>query len=225
MCSIRGESGLRLIFGGAKSQGMLGQLWGVDPETLQWTDIETSARPERAPPASESAAPNFEKIRNKLPDTELSVSGVDVDEVIAGKRSHWAVQASGTLLDRPVASLELDALLPGDALLLPAMIRPREGTARPALLLWPGIPEDRDADVPSFTWLCWGDDPRGWMHLATPEIRAQRWKRSELFPMQVALRVQPDAPGKRARLPKNWIDAELFDALAKECKKMLKVLW
>ena len=63
------------------------------------------------------------------------------------------------------------------------------------------------------------------MPLETPEIRAQRWTRSEFFPMQIALRGLPEAPGKRVRLPKSWVDAELFDALAKECKKMLKVLW
>jgi hypothetical protein len=31
--------------------------------------------------------------------------------------------------------------------------------------------------------------------------------------------------GRRARLPERWTDAENFQALARECKKLLKVLW
>jgi hypothetical protein len=61
--------------------------------------------------------------------------------------------------------------------------------------------------------------------MLTPEIRSQRWKRSDLFPMQVAIRKLPEIPGKRDRIPKSWVDPELFEALAKECKKLLKVLW
>ena len=225
MAILRQEEGSRVVFGGAQSQGMLGRLWTTSAEQLEWHELKLGDRPEREAPDSNHPAPNFEKIRNKLPEDAKSLAQVDVDEVVGGLRGYWVVQSSGTLLERPVAPMPLDELLPGDALLLPAMLRPKQGTARPGLLLWPGLPNDRDGDPPAALWLCWGDDPRGWMPMLTPEIRAQRWKRSDLFPMQVAIRKLPDAPGRRERLPKNWVDPELFEALAKECKKLLKVLW
>ena len=32
-------------------------------------------------------------------------------------------------------------------------------------------------------------------------------------------------PGHRTPLPSRWVDAELFAALGRECKKLLKVIW
>jgi hypothetical protein len=64
------------------------------------------------------------------------------------------------------------------------------------------------------------------MHLSTPSIRKQGWSRREVFPLEVALRGDPPAvAGHRPALPRRWHDPELFAALAKECKKLLKVLW
>ena len=31
--------------------------------------------------------------------------------------------------------------------------------------------------------------------------------------------------GNREPLPEKWVDPELFAALARECKKLLKVIW
>ena len=105
------------------------------------------------------------------------------------------------------------------------MIRLHEGTARPALLLWPGVADD-EREPQSPQWLTWGDEPRGWMPLRTPDIRAQGWSRRDVFPMQIALpRAVPELAGHRAPLPDRWVDAELFAALGRECKKLLKVLW
>jgi hypothetical protein len=63
------------------------------------------------------------------------------------------------------------------------------------------------------------------MPLETPQIRAQGWSRTDLFPMQVALSAVPTVAGNRAAIPEKWVDPELFQALARECKKLLKVLW
>jgi hypothetical protein len=130
----------------------------------------------------------------------------------------------GALLERPVTRRPAADLLPGDALLLPAMIRPREGTARPALLLWPGTP-DPHREPPEPQWLVWGDNPRGWVPLETPQIRAQGWSRADLFPMQIAVLGVPTIAGNRQPIPEKWVDPDLFHALARECKKLLKVLW
>ena len=35
----------------------------------------------------------------------------------------------------------------------------------------------------------------------------------------------PVVAGRRATVPARWVDAELFAALVKECKRLLKVLW
>ena len=48
-----------------------------------------------------------------------------------------------------------------------------------------------------------------------------------MFPIQVALAGVPEGvPGKRSKeYDPKWVDREHFEALAKECKKLLKVLW
>ena len=128
------------------------------------------------------------------------------------------------MLERPCGTLAAGDVLAGDALLLPAMFRLHQGDARPGLVLWPGAAEGRPLGAVQL--LTWGDRPREWLHLTTPEIRKQGWSRREVFPLQVALRdAPPQVAGRRPRLSKRWHDRELFGALAKECKKLLKVLW
>lgn len=223
---IEREGAVHLVLGGPQSDGMLGRLWLEDPASLDWEDVPERSRPLReAPRERERSAPNFEQIRNKLPDESRALAKLSVDDVIGGRVGYWVVEHSGQWTERATARLDREALLPGDTLLLPAMVRTREGTVRPALLAWPGVPEDRDGEPADPMWLCWGDDPRGWMPMATPQIREQRWTRSDLFPMQVSLRALPEAPGRRARLNPRWVDKEQFDAMARECKKLLKVLW
>jgi len=108
---------------------------------------------------------------------------------------------------------------------LPAMIRMHEGTARPALLVWPGV-ADEDRPRPPLQWLTWGDDPRAWVPLETPALRQQAWSRRGVFPLQIALpHAAPEVAGHRTALPSRWVDPELFAALGRECKKLLKVLW
>jgi hypothetical protein len=105
------------------------------------------------------------------------------------------------------------------------MLRLHEGTVRPGLVLWPGVAAD-DRALPRMRWLTWGHEPRGWIELDTPQIRAQGWSRREVFPLQTALRQAPPAvAGRRPAIPERWVDAELFAAFVKECKKLLRVLW
>ncbi len=90
-------------------------------------------------------------------------------------------------------------------------------------MLWPGTP-DPHREPPEPQWLVWGDNPRGWMPLETPQIRAQGWSRTDLFPMQIAVRRAPDRRRQPRADPREWVDPELFQALARECKKLLKVI-
>ena len=61
--------------------------------------------------------------------------------------------------------------------------------------------------------------------MRTPSIRKQGWSRTDLFPWQVALARKPALAGSRVELPEKWFDKSLFDALKRECKHLLKVLW
>ncbi len=223
-----GDGKPQLVLAGAHADGQLGRLWREDPEALEWEDLPLDPRPEAEPepePSADKDRPSFVPTRNKVEGEPLS--SIKVDDVLAGKTPFWITRDHGTVLERPVARLELDKLLPGDTLVVPAMIRLREGTARPALLLWPGTARPaEEAARPEPRWLTWGDKPVGWMLLDTPQIREQRWSRGDLFPMQVALAASPgDIPGRRAPLPDRWVDTEQFEALARECKKAMKVLW
>jgi len=238
MALIIEEDRRTLVLGGPKADGQLGRLWTEDPESLAWETLELTARTlvEPPPPPDPDAEPtppqrpSFIATKNKLTGPKLRELAVDeiVGALTSTQPNYWVTHGAGTLLDRPVQRLAADAILPGDAILLPAMIRFAEGTARPALLVWPGVVDDpnKHADAPDLQWLVWGDDPRAWMALETPEIRAQKWARTDVFPIRVALPGVPEGlPGKRVRLDPKWIDAEHFGALAKECKKLLKVLW
>ncbi len=232
MCLVVDDDKRTLVLGGPRADGQLGRLWTVEVEALDWQELEFGARtlaepppppdPDAEPPPAQK--PSFVATKNKLSGAKLRE--IAVDEIVGGKLDYWLTTATGGLLDRPVQQLAPADILPGDAILLPAMVRFAEGTARPALLVWPGVVEDHLGPAPELQWLVWGDEPRGWMPLETPEIRQQKWSRTEVFPLRVALAGVPEAlPGKRARIDPKWIDREHFEALARECKKLLKVLW
>lgn len=227
-CIAIGDDG-QLVLAGPHADDQLGRLWREDPAALSWEPLplgpRTLVEPEPAAPEGEpaKAAPSFVPTRSK-PSGE-PITAIKVDDVLAGAPALWVTKPTGTLLERPAhAAAEAD-VLPGDAVILPAMVRMHEGTARPALLLWPGVADD-DREPADPQWLVWGDRPRGWMPLRTPEIRAQGWSRRDVFPLQIALPREPPAlPGHRVALPSRWVDPELFAALGRECKKLLKVLW
>lgn len=218
----------RLILGGPQADGTLGRLWRVDPGALTWQPAKLGKRTLAEPKPAEAAEgvdnrPNFTPTRSKLSGPPLA--DLKVDAVLAADtQAVFTTHGHGALLERPVVRRPAAELLPADALLLPAMLRPREGTARPALLLWPGTP-DPHREPPEPQWLVWGDNPRGWMPLETPQIRAQGWSRADLFPMQIAVLGAPVVSGNRQPIPEKWVEPELFHALARECKKLLKVLW
>jgi hypothetical protein len=229
-CMARGPDGA-LVFAGPQSDDQLGRLWRVAPDDLTWTPLplgkRTLVEPVAAEPTADGATPharpNFIATRSKLSGPPLAQ--LKVDDVIAGTHPFWVTRASGTLAERPVEERKPEDVLAADALLLPAMIRFHDGVARPALLLWPGV-ADELREIPPLEFLAWGDRPRGWISLRTPEIRAQGWSRREVFPLQTALAVAPPVvAGRRAPVPARWTDAELFAALVKECKRLLKVLW
>lgn len=217
---------LRLVLGGPQAEGMLGRLWRVDPDALAWQPARLGARTlvEPRPGEPEGARrPDFTPTRSKL--TGPALAALKVDAVLAADaRQVFVTHGHGALLERPVARRPASDVLPGDALLLPAMVRFREGTARPALLLWPGTP-NASREPPPLQWFVWGDAPRGWIALETPAIREQGWSRADIFPMQIAVVAAPTVAGNREALPEKWVDPEAFAALARECKKLLKVIW
>jgi hypothetical protein len=225
-CVVAGTDAC-LWLGGPTADGQLGRLWSVDPGTLSWSPIPLRSRgapPPDADPAApreEARAPTFVAVRSRIEGTPLSE--LRVDDVL-GCDGFFVTTSTGSLLERPVTRATLEKILPGDALLLPAMVRFEEGTARPALLLLPGNPSGGTAPEPE--WLVWGDAPRGWMPLRTPEIREQKWERRGVFPLQVALpAAHPDGLAGHGSVPRRWVDPELFAALTRECRKLLKVLW
>ncbi len=215
----------RLVLGGPQADGTLGRLWRVDPAALGWQPVKMTRRTPVEPKPAEAVdnRPNFTPTRSKL--TGPPLGELKVDAVLgADAQAVFVTHGHGALLERPVVRRPAAEVLPADALLLPAMLRPREGTARPALMLWPGTP-DPHREPPEPQWLVWGDNPRGWMPLETPQIRGQGWSRANLFPMQIALAAVPTVAGNRPAIPDKWVDPELFQALARECKKLLKVIW
>ena len=215
----------RLVLGGPQADGTLGRLWRVDPTALGWQPAKLGKRTLVEPKPTEAAdrRPDFTLTRSKL--TGPPLAELKVDAVLGSDaQAVFVTHGHGSLLERPVLRRAAAEVLPADALLVPAMLRPREGTARPGLLLWPGT-HDPHREPPEPLWLVWGDNPRGWMQLETPQIRAQGWSRTNLFPMQIAITALPAVAGNRATLPEKWVDPELFQALARECKKLLKVIW
>jgi len=222
-----------LIFGGPQADGLLGRLWRADPEALEWSELPLGSRTLLpAPPKKEKndeAAPSKREVPDFTP-TRTKIEGapplaqLKVDTILAQPSTVLITTAQGSLLERPFTAVDPAKVMPADTVILPAMIRPRQGVARPALLLWPGVRDPTREPKPP-QWLVWGDSPRGWMELETPQIREQGWSRPDLFPMQVALARVPQVEGLRAKLNKRWPDPEHFAALARECKRLLKVLW
>ncbi|MCB9716078.1 MAG: hypothetical protein H6712_19580 [Myxococcales bacterium] len=232
-CVAVAEDGT-LLLAGPHADDQLGRLWRQDPAELPWEPLPLRARtlvepePEPEPSVAEGddapkKVPSFVATRTKVSGEPLST--IKVDDVLTAKPALWVTRPSGVVLERPVQVVAPADVLPGDTVVLPAMVRAHEGTARPALVLWPGVADDdREAGPPQ--WLVWGDEPRGWLPLRTPEIRGQGWSRRDVFPLQIALpRSPPELAGHRSSLPERWVDAELFAALGRECKKLLKVLW
>lgn len=225
-CLAIAEDGT-LLLAGPHADDQLGRLWKQDPAALSWEELPLGSRrlveDEPATEPEGNKAPSFVPTRTKVSGKALST--IKVDDVLAGKPELWVTRPTGTVLERPVQVASPDDVMPGDTVVLGAMVRAHEGTARPALLLWPGV-ADEHRELQSPQWLVWGDEPRGWLPLRTPEIRAQGWSRRDVFPLQIALpRPPPSLAGRRSPLPERWVDAELFTALGRECKKLLKVLW
>jgi len=226
--ALTGEG--KLVLAGPHADDHLGRLWVTSPDTLEWSPLRFSrgrelVAPQPPPdPTAKGKVPTFERTRTKVAGPQLSTIRVD-DVIGANAETLWVTRPQGTLVERPHQSIAAGDIMPSDTVVLPAMVRVREGTARPALVLWPGV-ADKSRAVPGIQWLVWGDEPRGWMPLHTPDIREQGWSRREVFPMQIALPAAiPAAAGRRARIPTRWVDAELHQALGRECKKLLKVLW
>lgn len=214
----------QLLIGGPRADGQLGRLWRVDPNELSWEEIELHPR-ERVPPPPEEppAPPSFVATRNKIDGAPLRE--LKVDDVISGETPFWLIRDHANIIDQPIARFAEAEVLENDALLLPAMLRLAEGTARPGLVvLSAATAPNGEPMAPRI--LTWGDDMRGWVTLDAPRLREHKWTRTDVFPLSVALaRPAPNVPGRRARLPKTWHDPDLFGAMARECKKLLKVLW
>lgn len=223
-CLVTAPGGT-LVLAGPQSDDQLGRLWTVKADSLSWEALPLRSRAlvDEAPPEDGTPKrPDFTQVRSKISGSPLA--DVSVDAVISASPSFWVTKDAGTILERPFTTLPAAEVLPADALVLPAMFRLREGTARPGLVLWPGAPKGRRRGDTQL--LTWGDEPRQWLSLDTPSIRKQGWGRRDVFPLQVALRHPlPEVAGQRPRIPGRWVDRELFDALAAECKKLLKVLW
>ncbi len=229
-CMVTASEG-RLVLAGPQSDDQLGRLWIEDAQSLPWEPLRLRDRALVEDDASAAdddkpKKPDFTQVRSKISGAPLCA--LSVDAVISDAASFWITKDTGAVLERPTSLADVTDVLPADTLVLPAMFRLREGMARPGLVLWPGVPKGRRRDHAQFLpqLLTWGDEPRQWLVLDTPSIREQGWSRRDVFPLQVALRHAPsDVAGQRPRIPGRWVDAELFDALAAECKKLLKVLW
>lgn len=219
----------RLVLAGPHADDHLGRVWHETPDRLPWETLPLSrgrTRVEQAPeaPGGKGKVPSFERTKTKVEGAPLSE--IKVDAVLGAKANTlWVTRPQGTLVERPHQAIAAADVLPGDTLVLPAMVRFHEGTARPALVLWPGV-ADASRAIPRLQWLAWGDEPRGWMPLHTPDIRTQGWSRREVFPLQIAMPAAiADVAGRRVKIPPRWVDAQLHAALGAECKKLLKVLW
>jgi hypothetical protein len=216
----------RLVLAGAHADGQLGRVWQSTIDELAWADAPLGRRELIARDAVEPATPrvpDFTQVRSKIEGPKLAE--LRVDDVVSGEVAFFVTHGHGSLLERPTTRRPMSDVLPGDALVVPAMLRMGDGTARPALYVWPASPRPLD-ELPEPTWIVWGDHPRGWMILDTPSIRAQNWSRTQIFPMQIALASGcAGAPGHRIPLSERWQDRELFLTLARECKKALVVVW
>lgn len=214
----------QLALGGGHAGDQLGRLWRVSVQELDWTPLDLGERPEPEEPKPDGPSrPSFVATKSRLEGPRLADLGVD--RMLGRAGNFFVTSGSGPLLERPVAEKAPEDVLPADAILLPAMVRFAEGTARPALLLWEGV-ASADRERPALQWVVWGDEPRGWTPAQTLPIREQGWGRRDVFPLQVALPAIPEGiAGHRTEIAARWHEPELFAALARECKKLLKVLW
>lgn len=214
----------KLVLGCGHAQGQLGMVLSCTPSELEWENLELGARAQTQKP--ESKTPNFQATRHRFSGAAIQAS-LGVDEILGEGSGLWVTgSATQSVLERSVKALALDDVMPQDSLLLAAMLRFSSGIARPGWVYW-----SPNGDESSLRYFVWGDTPRGWTELATPSLREQKWSRSEVFPLQVALRTpeletlaQAQDP-RYARLSPRWSDAELFAAMAKECRQRLLVLW
>ncbi|TPV96600.1 MAG: hypothetical protein B7733_03600 [Myxococcales bacterium FL481] len=214
----------RLLLGGPRADGHLGRVWRVDPQSLDWTELELGHRETVPPPEAQApSAPSFAPTRNKLDG--IALRDLKVDDVLSLQTIFWLVRDHANPLDQPIGRVEPADVLGGDALVLPAMMRFAEGTARPGLVvLSPSTAPNGNPVAPRL--LAWGDEMRGWLRLTAPALREQKWPRTDVFPLGIALASPaPVVAGRRAAVPKTWVDRDLFIAMAKECKRLLKVLW
>lgn len=219
------EGSTALVLGGPRAHAQLGQLWKLKVDSLEWTPIRLGTR--ACVPHEEATGhktPSFVPTRTKVDGPPLS--SLRVDDVLRPSTGILLAATRGNLRDRSCVPLGDQVPLGADTIVIPAMFRLKEGTARPGLVVWAGTTRP-EFPAPTLQFLTWGKDPSvGWIELSTPEIRAQRWSRTDIFPLQVAVRHLPtDTPGQRTKLPRNWHDEALFEALAKECRKTMTVLW
>lgn len=213
-----------LGFASSQAKGQLGLVWSCKPDALEWENLELGPRAQSDAP--EPKAPSFVSTRHRFDGEDIS-KVLTVDEVLTGACSLWVTGTpSSRVVDRSLKPLSVSEVMPLDALVLPAMLRFANSDARPGWIYW-----SPSGDAASLRYFVWGDSPRAWVELCTPELRVQKWSRSEVFPLQVALRSQgledlPQASDPRYEaLPPAWKDPELFAAMAKECRQRLKVLW
>lgn len=213
-----------LQFGSGQAKGQLGLVWKVKPDELDWETLALGPRQQSSPP--EARSPNFVATRHRFDAPKLS-DRLTVDDILTGQSELWITgNQVSRVTERSIKALGADEVMPLDSLILPAMLRLANSDARPGWVYW-----EPHHDTASLRYFVWGDNPRAWIELSTPDIRAQKWSRTDVFPLQVALRSDsigslPQCSDSRyAALPGAWMDPELFAAMAKECRQRLKVLW
>lgn len=211
-----------LRFGAAK--GQLGIVWSLKPESLEWENLTLGERLHSEAPVQ--SAPNFVATRHRFEGPRIQ-DFLEVDTLLNDAQGIWVSgSGSNSVLDRSIRSIAPCELMPQDSLVLAAMFRFAQGTARPGWVYW-----SAKGEQPSIRYFVWGDEPRQWIELITPELRRQKWERRSVFPMQVALsatgleELSQQKDSRYDKLPSRWQDRELFAALAKECRKLLRVLW
>lgn len=214
----------KLIIGCGTAAGHLGVVLSCDPRRLTWENLELGPRRFASPP--EPSNPNFEPTRHRFSGPALREM-LGVDEILSKGDGIWVTGSqTSAVVERSLKEINATDVMSMDNLVLAAMIRFSNGIVRPGWLYWsPGSAPE------SLRYFVWGDEPRTWTELATLELRQQKWTRPEVFPMQVALRsatLKSVLKLKEERYPKlsvRWLDPELFEAMAKECRQRLEVLW
>ncbi|RMG98393.1 MAG: hypothetical protein D6705_05960, partial [Deltaproteobacteria bacterium] len=204
------------VLGVAEAGGALGRIVVRTADTLTFSPVELA----KAPRASRAPALDVEDVPriDGPPLAELNP-----DAVLKGPVRIWrTTPRTGPVEKWPHAPVDVSDVDAPGPWLVAAMVRPAQGPVRPALCLVPG-PEDPEARP---SWIVWGDAPRGWVELSTPEIRRQGWTRRSVYPLAPALAVSREALGPRAaRIPDGWTDPATFAELAATCRRELSVVW